>query len=610
MPGGLINIATYGSQDLFLTGTPEITFFKIVYRRYTNFSMESIRLKFDDDVYFDKMGTLTIPKTGDLLNKMYLEIILPEISFGGKIPNQDICNIYNNYVKNYDYLNCFARVTNLSYIEFNRIYKLNNMTNENKIILITNIINTIFDNTGNYDNCINIDSSFNIVTSIENILNNTIITPDSPITDKYIFSKFFYDQISLQSIVNNISNPSNYNINVLKGQIDWAITKLSYLMEHYQWLIENARKECNDKNNSNLNFAWVKRLGHSIIDYISINIGGDTIDKHYGEWLDIWYELTSDDNLEESYMKMIGNIPELTDFNNIPKPSYKLLVPLIFWFNRFNGQALPIVALQYHDVQIKVKLRKFSEVAYIDSDYITNWNAFQSNYITSPNLDTLFNEKFANLEVNMLADYIFLDTKERRKFAQSGHEYLIDVIQSYFDETDIEEYKKRLEFTNPSKEIIWVVQRKSNLTNKTGIRECLWSNYGIYLDGTENPASTSQLFINGNKLTNEEGALYYNNYVPYNSHTRIPSDGVNCYSFSLMPEENQPSCTCNMSRLTSFQLSLNINENMLYELNRNITVTNNTSLFTDTPDSMYIKIFSISQNILRIIGGMGGLAFT
>jgi len=74
MPGGLINIATYGSQDLFLTGTPEITFFKIVYRRYTNFSMESIRLKFDDDVYFDKMGTLTIPKTGDLINKMYLEI--------------------------------------------------------------------------------------------------------------------------------------------------------------------------------------------------------------------------------------------------------------------------------------------------------------------------------------------------------------------------------------------------------------------------------------------------------------------------------------------------------------------------------------------------------
>ncbi len=623
MPGGLINIATYGSQDLFLTGTPEITFFKIVYRRYTNFSMESIRLKFDDDVYFDKMGTLTIPKTGDLINKMYLEIILPEVFFAGKILNQDICNIYNNYIKNYDFLNCFTRVNNLSFNEFNKIYALVNISNENKIIQSRTIINTIFNNTVNYMNCLNIDPSFNIVTSIENILNTTIITPESPISDNYIFNRFFYDQLSLQSIINNIDDPSTYDIDVLKGQIDWAMKKLSYLMEHYQWLIENIQKECININNSifnkgNFNFAWVKRLGHSIVDYISINIGGDTIDKHYGEWLDIWYELTSNDNLEDSYMKMIGNIPELTDFNNLPKPSYKLLVPLIFWFNRFNGQALPLVSMQYHDVQLKVKFRKFSDVAYIDTDYINNWNTLQSSYLTSPNLDTLFNEKIGKLEVNMLADFIYLDTKERRKFAQSGHEYLIDIIQSYFDDTDIEEYKKRLEFTNPSKEIIWVVQRKSNLTNKIGTRECLWSNYGIYLDGTGNPINTSQLFINGNKLTDNEDSIYFNNYIPYNCHTRIPSDGINCYSFALMPEENQPSSTCNMSRLTSFQLALNINQNMLYELNRNITVSNNNScsnntqvnLFTDIPDSMYIKVFSISQNILRIIGGMGGLAFT
>ncbi len=79
MPGGIINIATYGSQDLFLTGTPEITYFKLVYRRHTNFALESVRLKFDDTVNFGKFSTLTFPKSGDLIHKMYLEVILPEV---------------------------------------------------------------------------------------------------------------------------------------------------------------------------------------------------------------------------------------------------------------------------------------------------------------------------------------------------------------------------------------------------------------------------------------------------------------------------------------------------------------------------------------------------
>jgi hypothetical protein len=619
MPGGLINIATYGSQDLFLTGTPEITFFKIVYRRYTNFSMESIRLKFDDDVYFDKTGTLTIPKTGDLLHKMYLEIVLPEISLDTLI---DInCDTYNKYIKNYDILNCFVYITNLSYNYFINTYNLVNITNEQKIDLSKAYINNIFNNNNLYEYCYNLDVSFNIVTTIENILNDTIITNESPISDNYIFSKFFYNQLSLQSIVNKITDSSTYDINVLKGEFDWAIKKINYLLEHYQWLLETEKKNCS--RNFKYNFAWVKRLGHSIIDYISINIGGDTIDKHYGEWLDIWYELTSNVNLEESYMKMIGNVPELTDFNDVTKPSYKLLIPLIFWFNRFNGQALPLVALQYHDVQIKVKLRKFSEVAYMDERYISEWlnnNHILLNNVINQNIDNIFSERINNLEVNMLVDFIFLDTKERRKFAQSGHEYLIDIVQSYFDDTDIEEYKKRLEFTNPSKEIIWIVQRDSTIKNKSGSLECLWTNYGIYLDGTENPITNSQLFINGNKLIDSQNSNYFNYYVPYNCHTRTPVDGINCYSFSLMPEENQPSGSCNMSRLTSFQLSLSLDKKMLLVPNRNIQNNNNSNncsnnntpinLFTDVPELLHIKIFSISQNILRIIGGMGGLAFT
>jgi hypothetical protein len=81
MTGGLLEIVTYGSQDLYLTGTPEITFFKVVYRRHTNFAIENIRVNFDDTVGFGLDSSLTIPKVGDLVHKMYLEIILPKIDF-------------------------------------------------------------------------------------------------------------------------------------------------------------------------------------------------------------------------------------------------------------------------------------------------------------------------------------------------------------------------------------------------------------------------------------------------------------------------------------------------------------------------------------------------
>jgi len=553
--------------------------------------MESVRLKFDDDVSFDKFGTVTFPKSGDLIHKMYLEIVLPEISFfndSTNITKQNYIDMRDKYINEYKLIECFIKNNMMSYNKFIQIYNSINLTDTQKINNATTEINNIFNNN------ICVDGSKNVI----DIINNTIITLDSPISDRYIFSKFIYDQLSLQSIINNI--PTN-DIDVLNSSISWAIQKSTYLVEHFQWLIESNNMIINNDNFYNYKFAWVKRLGHSIIDYVSIYIGGDIIDKHYGEWIDIWYELTSSYNMDESYMKMIGNVPELTDFNKDAKPSYTIYVPLVFWFNRHNGMALPLVSLQYHDVQLRVKLRKFSEVAYIDNDFNID------NAIT-PNLDNLFIDSNYNVTVNLLTDYIYLDSIERRKFAQSAHEYMIDVIQTHYDDTDIEEYKARLEFTNPSKELIWVVQRNSNLVNKNNSTETMWTNYGIYMDGTGCPVTQSEIHINGNKLFNPLSSSYFNYYNPNYFHSRTPVDGINCYSFALMPEENQPSGTCNMSRLSYVQLILNINSNMLYELNRD-PATMSTNVLTDIPELLHVKIFSISQNILRIIGGMGSLAF-
>ena len=609
MPGGLINIATYGSQDLFLTGTPEITYFKLVYRRHTNFGMESIRLHFDDSVNFNKFSILTIPKAGDLIHKTYLEVILPEVYFNRTI-NQtkltELNNLYYNYLYNYEIIRRFTQLNIEAYINALEIYKLDNIVNDYPSrLMIDAIINTFHNNiSSGYSMSQSMSISMSCPCSCEieclievfkKILEDTVISPTSPITCKYILCKFYYNSISLLWIAENahIYPAMEDDKELLKLTLDHALKQSTLLIEYYQWLILDIQRQIQDEKTPNLKGAWVKRIGHSLIEYVNVYMGGDVIDKQYGEWIDIWYELTANREMENSYMKMIGNIPELTTFDRTNKPQTVLYIPLIFWFNRHNGQALPLIAMQYHDIQIGIKIRKFSKLFYVE------------NTGTNLNLDVLYEDTGFQLNVNLLIDFIYLDTIERRKFAQSGHEYLIDVIQIKTDINDSTEYKTTLEFTNPSKEIIWIAQRKSLLTNPYGISECQWTNYGVYLDGTENPCYESQIFINGAKLLDKQGYGYFNNLVPYYSHTSTPIDGINCYSFALMPEEYQPSGSCNMSKLTIAQLFLYINESMLFELDKTIPKKN-----TLVPETHIIKIFSISQNILRIIGGMASLAFT
>ena len=102
-------------------------------------------------------------------------------------------------------------------------------------------------------------------------------------------------------------------------------------------------------------FAWIKKIGFGIIKYIDIEIGGKLIDRHYGEWLNIWNELFENKNHYKSVNNMIGNIDELTTFTN-GKDEYTLYVPLQFWFCRESGSSLPLISLQYSDVKISVEL--------------------------------------------------------------------------------------------------------------------------------------------------------------------------------------------------------------------------------------------------------------
>ena len=202
--------------------------------------------------------------------------------------------------------------------------------------------------------------------------------------------------------------------------------------------------------NGNGKVAWVNRVGHALIDYIECTVGGSQVDKHYGLWYDLWYELTHTLDQEVGYRKMIGDVPELTTLSTKHNP-YVLYVPLQFWFNRNTGLALPLIALQYHEVRFNLKLNSSADLIVKQGDAVVS---------TTPAVELS--------ESALLVDYIYLDSEERRRFAQVGHEYLIEQVQFGGQETLTGKNNKvKLDFNHPCKELVWVAQSSAFTDSKT-----------------------------------------------------------------------------------------------------------------------------------------------
>jgi hypothetical protein len=400
MGGGLMQLVAYGAQDIYLTGNPQITFFKVVYRRHTNFSMEAIEQTFNGAADFGRKVTCNISRNGDLIHRMYLQATLPSVV----VPNGD---------------------------------------------------------------------------------------EDS--------------------------------------------------------------------------FRWVDWVGHALIKNVELEIGGQRIDKHYGDWLHIWNELSQTTGHQVGYGDMVGNTIDLiTAGKNKTFPEKTLYIPLEFWFCRNPGLALPLIALQYHEVKVNLEFREKADLCKVAGD------------VTVSSVPQL---KAASLYV----DYVYLDTDERRRFAQVSHEYLIEQLQFTGDENITSTNNKiKLNFNHPVKELIWVVQPEANVSAKD------WFDYTV--SGT-NPVDTAKLQLNGHDRFSERDGRYFNLVQPYQHHENVPATGINVYSFGLKPEEHQPSGTCNMSRIDTATLHLNC-----------------TGVSSSEPAK--VRIYGVSYNVLRIMSGMGGLAYS
>jgi hypothetical protein len=341
---------------------------------------------------------------------------------------------------------------------------------------------------------------------------------------------------------------------------------------------------------------YVNYYGLKLLKEVSVEIGGQQIDKHYSDWLYIWNELSLPLGKRYGYDTMVGadgdiltykNIDSVTDVKNDHRTT--LYVPLEFWFCRNVGLSLPLIALQYHEVKFKIIFEQYANCVYDASSGVTGAGATGSG----------------TFDASMWIDYIFLDTDERRRFAQNSQEYLIEQLQFTGSENlnASAANRFRLNFNHPCKELVWVSKKASTTPNMwynytttntyqnvTGLTTAGTSNMisGVYPDGA-NPFKNCLLQLNGNDRFAQREGQYFNYVQPYQHHTNIPKNrGINVYSFALKPEEHQPSGTLNMSRIDTAVLSLD----------------------TGSAAGTSVNIFAVNYNVLRIMSGMGGLAYS
>jgi hypothetical protein len=489
MPGGLIQLVSYGTEDLYLTDNPDITFFKCVYKRHTNFAIEAVKQLFSSKPDFGERVTCTIAKNGDLMGKIYLVVDLPVIP------------------KNIDY-------------------------------------------------------------------------------------------------------------------------------EYYK-------------------IAWVKSLGYNLINRVEIEVGGQLLNRQYGDYMAIWNELTSKN---DKINKMIGNLPELYEFTS-EKDSYRLYIPLKFWFCNHSGLTLPLVALQYSSIKIHVEFNNLKEclrIGPINGLITTNYlSIFKYGEIIVQNFNGIINsglylgydisnkqmlyipikgtfaipsitqqneEKYqivgqesngimipladndiVNIDITypnislsgsyLLVNYYYLDNFERLKFAKANHEYLIEQIQLEGDKSILtNSYSTKLGFSHPCKELIFRCQLKYLIDGPIKEKNIYINPYGTIEN--YNLVKKVRLLLNGQERFPQREDKYFEWLQTYQYHTHKTFDGVYLYSFSLKPEEYQPSGSINFSKIDDVVLEL--------QMDKDINVNN----------SVRLRVYCINYNVIRIINGLCGLAFS
>lgn len=614
-----MQLVAYGPQDVYLTGNPQITFWKVTYRRHTNFAVESIEQTFNGQADFGRRVQCTISRNGDLAYRTYLQVTLP--------------------------------------------------------------------------------------------------------------------------------------------MVDCAVTGAM-----------NGGSATGADFNDLATARWLNYPGEQLISQVECEIGGQRIDRQYGDSMHIWNQLTLSDAKRRGYDKMVGQTTQLTFLANGHRtdapdtpcsagtvspqeceirnalPQTTLYVPLQFWFCNNPGLAIPLIALQYHEVKINLEFNLLEQCLWaVKANSVTGQPKWPGGTTATNMQQTYFYNTLSLVSASIYVDYVFLDTDERRRMAQSPHEYLITQLQFTGDESiGSTSNKVKLNFNHPCKELIWVVQPDANVDycgsfiadngnyscasgtcgscsscgasglyavfgaqpfNYTDaidvlprasfayanpqvdsselvhdwalsecdslqtlaapwslqIHSCALSNSiftnsnatlpasccddtptdaggasALFFDATscmvpnplgatdgipstnrslqstvssagsvvltkaalgmhcwgQNPVVTAKLQLNGQDRFSERLGTYFDLVQPFQHHTANPDTGINVYSFAIRPEEHQPTGSCNFSRIDNASLQLVVSANAV---GGNKTAK--------------VRVYAINYNVLRVMSGMGGLAY-
>lgn len=340
--------------------------------------------------------------------------------------------------------------------------------------------------------------------------------------------------------------------------------------------------------------SWTNAVGHAMITEARVEIGGHEFDRQTGEYLQIWEELSAPP--EKLLTEMTGFRFTVAALMSAALVTQFLYVPLRFWFNRFYEQALPLIALQYHEVRIHIDTRAATQLQVLYgafADPALPANAALAVFPTDPD------------NMILLVNYVFLDTMERRMFAQQAHEYLIDQVQftgAESHQATVSTLNSRQIFNHPTQEIIWVGQQSQfadGITNPFGATPNGkdYFNYNGQPDVNgfpTDPFLNAQIDLNGHDRTLNHPIQYYRLVQPYEHHTRFPLGKVYLYSFALYPEDVKPSGSVNMSRID------NVNMRFTFPT---VTVPANLQWTGE------VRIYARSKNVMKIVSGMAGLMY-
>ena len=345
-------------------------------------------------------------------------------------------------------------------------------------------------------------------------------------------------------------------------------------------VLEITLPALNQTQGGNTRVNWVNGIGNALLKSAIVKIGGYTVDTQSGEWMDIHSQYNVTKDKRNTYDEMIGY--RATDTNILADEELTFHIPLNFWFSN-PGLALPIEALQYHDVEIYFNFANLADMIVSDKDSIA-----------AP-LDTAA-AVAAFKSCKLYVDYIFLDTDEKRKTIQSSHEYLIEQVQILNSE-DINagdtSRKIDLFLKHPVKALYWAISNNQyTTTGSTGK-----NNQPLLYDAdnsveNKDTFNTMKLLFNGGDRFTERSAKYFRLTQPYQYFKCCPDKYIYSYSFALRPYDLQPSGSCNFSRIDNVKMNIAFNAT------------------TQTATASKLKMYAVNYNVLRVMNGMSSIVFS